>query len=346
MTDIITTESPWQDALQQVTEYDFYDNWEYHALEAERLGAEPMMLAHREGDALTLLPMLVRPIEDSDNRDATSVYGYSGLRTSAAVDANALATALRAFEQTLSERNIITLFTRLHPIADEGRELVLGEVLTPGRTVSIDLSIDPEEGFSLYAKGHRTDVRRLRSAGYTCRVSKSDEDIQLFHRVYLDTMARLSASQEYLFDLAYITRIVKSEQLDVRIIVCELDGEVAAIATFSYQKPFIQGHLAGNTAAHIKKSPMKLIYDFVRLQGIEEGYRWFHLGGGVGGKLDNLYKFKRDFSKTEHEFRLWRWVIDQDAYQELCRAKGRDTETPFFPAYRAPVVDDASVDPA
>lgn len=336
MIEKIESEQHWQAALVQVAEYDFYHNWEYHALEGERLGADPLMLAYREGSETVLLPMLVRSIEGSHYRDATSVYGYSGLLTSAGAEPRLLGAAVEAFQEAMSDQGIVTLFTRLHPISDAGRELPVGEVLTLGRTVSVDLSLPDEEQFALYASGHRYDVRKLIRDGYTCRFSQSDDDIELFHQIYLQTMARLSASEEYLFSLDYLARIIKSEQLDVRIVVCELEGDVAAAATFSYQEPFIQGHLAGNTDAHLKRSPMKLIYDVVRREGTAEGYRCLHLGGGVGGKLDSLYKYKRDFSRTEHDFKVWRWVIDPSAYAELCGQRGVEPHDAFFPAYRAP----------
>jgi len=33
--------------------------------------------------------------------------------------------------------------------------------------------------------------------------------------------------------------------------------------------------------------------------GIENGYKTFHLGGGLGSREDSLYQFKKDLTRTQ-----------------------------------------------
>jgi sugar O-acyltransferase (sialic acid O-acetyltransferase NeuD family) len=85
-----------------------------------------------------------------------------------------------------------------------------------------------------------------------------------------------------------------------------------------------------------------LLFDTVRLWANEQGARVVHLGGGVGSKEDSLFHFKAGFSDRRHVFPTWQWVVEPDAYRELCdrhalRNVGHGvqwTSTDYFPQYR------------
>jgi hypothetical protein len=82
--------------------------------------------------------------------------------------------------------------------------------------------------------------------------------------------------------------------------------------------------------------------DFLRRWAKSRGNRVFHLGGGVGGSEDSLFRFKAGFSQQRHPFHTWRMVADETVYRRLVKrwesrhgaeADGLDG---FFPAYRKP----------
>lgn len=320
--------------LDTVESYDFYHTPEYHEIEGRRLGAEPLLLVGEDGSGLVALPLPIRSVEGLGIQDATSVYGYAGLlRSPGAQETPAL---LGQMGRSLAELGVVTLFTRLHPLTGPLPEPGHGEVATVGCTVSLDLTLSGAEQFARYRRDHRADVRRLIRRGFECRLG-TPGDVALFHRLYLESMTRLQASDDYRFSLDYLRSLMGRPELDVRLIVCEWEGEVVAAATFSFQRPFVQGHLAATRAASLRHSPMKLIYDVTRRLALAEGYEVLHLGGGVGGGRDSLFEFKRGFATREHDFQVWRWVLDEDHYRAACAAVGRSPTTGgFFPAYRAP----------
>jgi hypothetical protein len=90
---------------------------------------------------------------------------------------------------------------------------------------------------------------------------------------------------------------------------------------------------------------MKLIIDQIRSWGTKNGYRWLHLGGGLGAQRDSLFDFKAGFSQTYLPFQASKIIVDQEAYQDLvaCRRKWMathcqlDTVSEFFPQYRQPL---------
>jgi hypothetical protein len=75
-----------------------------------------------------------------------------------------------------------------------------------------------------------------------------------------------------------------------------------------------------------------------------------HLGGGVSASFDDpLLHFKLGFSDRVHDFSVWHWILDPDAYGRLCQEKahadrqaGLHVARPgFFPEYRGPAVPSA-----
>ena len=62
---------------------------------------------------------------------------------------------------------------------------------------------------------------------------------------------------------------------------------------------------------------MTVLLDDIRAWGTKQGLKAFHLGGGLGGRADTLYEFKREFSPLKHEFYTGSWILDPERYREL-----------------------------
>ncbi|MEP3444069.1 MAG: hypothetical protein ABJN53_04670, partial [Flavobacteriaceae bacterium] len=79
----------------------------------------------------------------------------------------------------------------------------------------------------------------------------------------------------------------------------------------------------------------------IRTMASDEGFTYFNLGGGVGGNEDSLFRFKSSFSKDFKAFKLWKYIVDQDKYEELVKMKNEikcntiNSEcSGYFPCYR------------
>jgi hypothetical protein len=125
-------------------------------------------------------------------------------------------------------------------------------------------------------------------------------------------------------------------------------GEVVAGGLFTECGGIVQAHLIGTANAYLSLSPAKSLMDFARSWARQHGWRTLHIGGGRGGREDSLFRFKREFSPTRHDFAVGRWVLDADAYRRLSKARygGAPEASPgeYFPAYRAPVAADQASD--
>ena len=88
-------------------------------------------------------------------------------------------------------------------------------------------------------------------------------------------------------------------------------------------------------------APSNLLLYKAALWGHEQGFKTFHLGGGVGSGEDNLYKFKAAFNRnSDYQFSIGKEIFDQEKYNDLVakrvsRDKDFNKESTYFPLYRA-----------
>ena len=55
----------------------------------------------------------------------------------------------------------------------------------------------------------------------------------------------------------------------------------------------------------------------MRVNATNQGFKYYNLGGGLGGKEDSLFKYKSSFSKDFRDFQIWRYEVNKKAYDEL-----------------------------
>jgi hypothetical protein len=360
---VLTTKQheEWTGAVQPATQHDFYFLPEYHALAERRGEGEARLFVFEQAGYVIALPLIIRTLPDyraiggaaNTWRDATSVYGYSGPLYShddmppAVVDG-----FQRALSVALQELQVVSVFSRLHPLLPAQTTLLdgLGEHQLEGVTVSINLSATPLEQRAQYDGTTRNRLNRLARMGVTGALDPEQRHLPEFIALYHETMRRVKAEESYFFDATYFTALVKSLGPVVKLFVAKMpDGEVISGGLFTLYDGIVQYHLGGTRDSALKRSPMMLIFETVRRWANQNGAHTFHLGGGVGAKTDSLFQFKARFSPQRHKFVTWRWIVTPEAYRELSERKhvwnserGLKAISPsFFPAYRCPAEPDA-----
>lgn len=344
-------EREWNRVLAQVAQHDFYHLAEYHRLAEERGEGTAHLFAYHDGAYTIALPLLLRPVEASGGEawsDATSVYGYAGpLASHAGMPASVVRGFQRVLTEALAARRVVAVFSRLHPLISQcGMLAGLGDCRPEGQTVSIDLTLSREEQRAQYRASLKTRINKLRREGVVCRRDGDKRHLPEFTDIYHQTMRRVKAHSSYFFEPEYFTRLASGLGPALELFVVTLDGVVIAGGLFTIRDGIVQYHLGGTCDGFLKLGPMSLLFDTVRLWANDEGARVVHLGGGVGSREDSLLHFKMGFSERRHTFSTWRWVVEPDAYRELCdRDARRNLERgvqwasgEFFPQYRCPTV--------
>ena len=346
-------QAQWMDVLKQCYQYDFYHLPQYHALAEGQEEGKANLFVYSEGDFLVAVPLLLRPIEAIPCHhtpvgegwyDATCVYGYAGpIASHSDIPESVQRNFQVALRETLLDRRVVAVFTRLHPlISERGLLASLGEYIPTGQTVSIDLTLPIEVQRSRYRKNHCRDIDKLGHLGVACLHDENKVYLDEFVDIYYETMRRVDASDAYFFKRAYFEQLTSEPQF--HLFVCLLSDTVICGGLFALCDGIVQYHLGGTRSDFLRLAPLKLVFEAVRLWANERQARVFHLGGGVGAQEDSLFHFKAGFSDRRHEFATWRWVLLPDICESLCQEKAQrgkrgdlNPDCPeFFPGYRCP----------
>lgn len=337
---VINIEQPaeWDARIQKAANYDFYHTWHYHSLEKN---GEPLLFVYEEGSVFIALPLLKREINNSGLFDLTSVYGYSGPVSNLKftdISDQLLENFKNSFLNFMKSSRYISLFSRLNPFIDQ-KVLIekIGGLWDNGKTVYMDLSIPIEEQRAGYEKRLGRQIRQLRKMPYHIKEASSAMEIQLFTAMYNENMLRLGASQRYFYDEAYFTKLLTSGK-ECKLIVIYDGEEMICGAVIMCAGNVIRNHLSATANAYVHHSPSKLLTDEISVIGRQLGKRYFHLGGGLEGKEDSLFKFKFSFSTLLLDDNTWRFVSDPLVYNDLVRERNDHSNLNYFPLYRVPAV--------
>jgi hypothetical protein len=123
----------------------------------------------------------------------------------------------------------------------------------------------------------------------------------------------------------------KNDSFDTIILASKLDGEWTGAAMFTVCNGIMQYHLGGIVESYMSFSPLKLLIDEARKIANSRKCTYFHLGGGLGGRDDNLFVFKSRMTTLRYKFKVWQWIVDENHYQILSQNKKKSE---FFPLYR------------
>lgn len=341
--------SRWDEVLDEIGTYDFCHLSRYNQL-AEHFGqGRAHLLVFREGSCTIAFPLLLRELPAGANpcataawQDVTSVYGYAG-PLAATTPAGGVPDRFTAFvADFLRQHQVVSALSRLHPLLDQSPLLAgCGQIVPVGPTLSIDLTASEEEQWSAYRRNHRQDIKRLLTMGVTCEQAGLD-CLDAFVDMYYDTMDRVGAARDYYFPRDYFARLLTEMPDIAHLYLCRDGGLPVAGGIFTLCRGFVQWYLSGSRPGYEGPPPAKLMLDVARRWAVSQGAHTLHLGGGVGGRQDSLYHFKRGFTHREHTYAMWRYVADTEAYLKLCghacREAGVQPDDSYFPLYRHPAL--------
>lgn len=309
---------------------DFFRSPEFLAAEAT---THSLVILGRDERKLAAAPLVVREIDGTGRRDATSPYGYPGLALTGNGPEASPPWPLDPAAIDFSETGLVAVFLR-HALGDE-------PPLTGARPRNLCFLSDP----TLPRKSRMSDRQQIRKnlkRGYTLETVRgreaSEEQRTGFFDAYTETMKRAGAAQRYFFPTGYFDRILTAESTWL-VLARDGEGRIAAASIAARSDGLIHYYLSGTADSHLRDSPMKNVVE--EMISFAAG---MELPVSFGGGLtpgDALETFKRGFSNREERFFTSEIVCDPEAYRELTAARdieaGADADPEFFPAYRAPV---------
>ena len=305
----------------------------------------------REGGDFVALPLLLRRIgmvpglEACGGMDAVSVGDYAGpLASRPCLPASLIQHFQRELAAELRRRGVIFVFSKLNPILEQEPLLDgVGSTEYAQTTVSIDLTLCPDEQFRRYRPRLRSYVRNgWRDGLEPCRLDYEQHLAECLE-IYAETMDRVGAAPVFRYPDSFYASLRSALGDRFHMFGMRHDGRLAAGFLCTEWNGVLQGIISCVRTEALSLSPARVMYDFVRRWATERGCRLFHLGGGTSPAPDNpLFRFKAGFGDCRHEFRTWRWVVDPGAYDDACVRKSRwnlhrglvNVRPDFFPEYR------------
>lgn len=155
---------------------------------------------------------------------------------------------------------------------------------------------------------------------------------------YDETMECVGVGQHERFTAACFHALAP-QAADTDVWIVELQGVPVAATLVSHCRGLVQTLVGGTSTAGL---PRLLAWEVIAWAH-SAGARAVHLGGGVGGRDDDVLCFKSSFGPRRTRFRTIRAVLDPDHYAALMEARAASfwidvqaLERPgYFPAYRA-----------
>ena len=331
----------WDACVRSFARYDVYYLSGYVRAFHIHGDGDPFLLYYESGDLRAIYVYMRRPTALPGVYDSITPYGYGGVLFEGETSEANLAAFWTAYVAKMRELGIVDNFVRYHPILRNAVPMKgISEVIDLGKTIAFDLA-SPELIWENIISKNRNMIRKAEKNGIEIRHGKGLELFRDFRRIYDATMQKDHAADYYYFKDAFYASIHEDLGDNYEMFYAVLNGEIIAMSIMLFANDQMHYHLSGSLMEYRNLAPSNLLLYKAALWGCEQGYKTFHLGGGVGSGEDNLYKFKAAFNKnSDCQFSIGKQIFDQNLYDELVRLRREsdpsfnDTSS-FFPLYRA-----------
>jgi hypothetical protein len=333
---------------------------EYAMVYAATHGVAPKLAVFESEYGFVIQPFIVRNLDElpflkeqgvfGNFQDISNAYGYGGPLYDCGSHA-AAESLLAAFERELLAycyaEGYASEFCALHPLIDVAGDLErTGMIkLSPEKEiVYMDLAAGDSVIWRGVRKGHKSSITRARRRNVKVeRVEGNAENLNAFKTLYYETMARHHAAERWFFPQSYFgncLQILGDARASLHF--ARVDGELAVAAMLIHDFGIAYYHFAGSDPRFSASSAGNLLVYESALWAKRAGYRYFHLGGGVGaGTDDKLFIFKSGFSELRATLYTYGRTLQQANYRQLCELKVRHElasgwkgNTSYFPLYR------------
>lgn len=331
----------WDDIVRGFSNYDVYYQSGYVKAFQIHGDGDPQLLYYEAGGLKAIYVYMKRKTGIEGYYDSVTPYGYGGVLFDGDISEANLQAFWKAYVEKMKEEGIVDNFVRYHPVLANAVPMKqISTVIDLGKTIAFDLS-SPEVIWENIISKNRNMIRKAEKNGIEIKHGKDLELFKDFKRIYNATMEKDNAEEYYFFGDAFYESIHNDLNNNYEMFYAVLNGEIIAMSIMLFGNKQMHYHLSGSMIEYRNLAPSNLLLYKAALWGCEQGYKTFHLGGGVGSGEDNLYKFKAAFNRnSDYQFSIGKEVFDQEKYDELValRAKqdpGFDLESKYFPLYRS-----------
>lgn len=282
-------------------------------------------------------PIFTDQIDHGKWFDLITPYGYGGWVLEGKGD---IAILDNAYSNICKELNIVSEFMRYHPMWENAREMEkMYQVVYLGHTIAMNLT-DEEVIWNNLTSKNRNMIRKAEKNGVKIFNSLDIDSIQIFKKLYDETMRKDQAESYYFFESQFYESMLKELKNNATVFLAMYGRKTIAAAIMIYANGRLNYHLSGSNINYRTLAPTNLLLYKAALWGYRNGMKTFHLGGGLGSNEDSLYKFKRAFFRGEpKQFAIGKKKFLSDVYDKLNSLRTNMYSDSFFPEYRRPIIN-------
>ncbi len=302
---------------------------------------DPYLFYYEENGIRGIYVFMKRKTAIEGIYDSITPYGYGGFLLDGEVSEENIKALWKAYVKHMEHEGIIDNFVRYHPVLSNAIPMkVCSEVIELGKTVAMDLSSKDVIWKNLHSK-NRNMIRKAIKNGIIIKHGQKWELFIEFMKIYNATMDKNQAEKYYYFKPEFYRSIYEDLKENYEMFWAEYNGKIIAISLMLFANGHLNYHLSGSELQYRNLAPSNLLLYKAAIWGVKKGMKTFHLGGGVGSKEDNLYKFKIAFNRfSDYHFSISKCIFNQTKYDELVAKRATQEEhfnkdSKFFPLYRS-----------
>lgn len=331
----------WDIVVKSFKQYDIYYLSGYVKAFKIHGDGNPQLLYYDAEGLRAIYVYMKRKTDIEGYYDSITPYGYGGILFEGDTSEENLHSFWEAYVEKMKDEGIVDNFVRYHPVLSNVEPMrFISAVVNLGKTVALDLS-SKETIWNNITSKNRNMIRKAEKNGIEIRHGKGIELFQDFKRIYNATMDKDNAEEYYFFGDAFYESIHRDLYDNYEMFYAVLNGEIIAMSIMLYGNKQMHYHLSGSVMEYRNLAPSNLLLYKAALWGCEQGFKTFHLGGGVGSGEDNLYKFKAAFNRnSDYQFSIGKEVFDVEKYNELVEIRRKhdlnfNDGSSYFPLYRS-----------
>lgn len=337
----LTESSEWDATVRSFTKHDVYYLSGYVKAFHIHGDGDPYLLYYEDNGLRAIYVYMRRNTALEGVYDSVTPYGYGGVLFDGDTSEGNLQSFWTAYLEKMAEEHIVDNFVRYHPVLKNAVPMkAVSNVIDLGKTIAFDLE-SPEVIWDNIISKNRNMIRKAEKNGITIEHGKGMDLLDQFTEIYNATMDKDHAEEYYYFKRPFYESIDRDLQDNYEMFYAVLNGEIIAMSIMLFGNKQMHYHLSGSMIEYRNLAPSNLLLYKAALWGCEQGFKTFHLGGGVGSGEDNLYKFKAAFNRnSDYQFSIGKEIYNQELYDELVRIRKEsdskfDETSRFFPLYRA-----------
>lgn len=339
----------WSEIVRSFNDFDVYYLPEYTKAFKYHGDGEPLLFYYENKNIRAINVVMKRDIGKDRNFseilpkdsyfDLVTPYGYGGFLIEGDKSYDNIRLLNEEYSFYCESNGIISEFVRFHPIIKNHKDLdTFYNVITIGKTVSIDLT-SIEQIWNDITSKNRNMIRKAKKSGVEIYCGRSPELFCKFKKLYNATMDKDNAKEYYYFEEDFYKSVLYDLKYNSLIFYAVYEEKIISMSIILITNKYVHYHLSASDREYQHLAPTNLLLYEAACWSCVNGYKVFHLGGGLGSKQDNLYRFKKAFNRNfDNTFTIGKKIFDEKKYNELCEYRKIDKDNKnvdFFPAYRS-----------